>query len=207
MLTIVDMQISNIVSVANAFKKIGVETETTTDINTIKNAKGLILPGVGAFEEGMNFLNSMGLSEVIRYQVCDYGVPIIGICLGMQLLADSSTEHGKHAGLGLLQGQSVKLNSTDPAFRVPNIGWSITQPVKSGKLFGDLQATQSFYYVHSYHLQCKNEEDIAARIDYSGVDVTVAVERGNIFGVQFHPEKSQDSGLDLLFRVASALET
>ena len=199
------MQISNIVSVSNAFKKIGVETKTTTDVNAINNATGIILPGVGAFEEGINFLNNNGLSDVIRRRVSEKGVPILGICLGMQLLADTSTEHGNHDGLGLVGGQVIKLDPVDPAFRVPNIGWNSTNPTRHGRLFEDLKNIQSFYYVHSYHIQCKNKKDIAATITYGGVDVTGAVEKDNIFGVQFHPEKSQDAGLDLLYRFVSTL--
>ena len=127
-------------------------------------------------------------------------------CLGMQLLGDTSTEHGDHDGLGLVEGQIIKLDPADPAFRVPNIGWSYTNPATHGRLFDNLEKIQSFYYVHSYHLQCKNEEDVAATINYSGVDVTVAIEKDNIFGVQFHPEKSQDAGLELLSRFVSALD-
>ena len=115
LLSIVDMQISNIVSVSNAFTTIGMETEITTDVNIINNAAGIILPGVGAFEEGMNFLNNNGLSEAIHRRVCENGVPILGICLGMQLLGDTSTEYGDHDGLGLVEGQIIKLDPADPA--------------------------------------------------------------------------------------------
>ena len=203
MFTIIDLGISNITSVANAFSKIGSKTNVTSDKSVVSQAKALVLPGVGAYQGGMSLLDKAGLTDVIRDRVLNKGVSILGICLGMQLLANQSSEHGIHKGLGLLPGVVEKLESKDQKYRVPNIGWSITTPKKKGVLFDSLATEESYYYVHSYHFVCENSEDVASTIDYSQRSVTVAVERDNIFGVQFHPEKSQDSGLNLLHRYAS----
>ena len=206
MLLMVDSKTSNLRSVRNAFRRIGVDLKTSSMPEQIERASALILPGVGAFEKGIKFLDETGLSDTIRSRVLQSGVPIFGICLGMQLLADESFEDGQYKGLGLIPGQVVELKPTDTDYRVPNIGWSYTNPERHGLLFPDLKVVESFYYAHSYHFQCKDEEDAAATINYSGVDVTVAVEKDNIYGVQFHPEKSQDAGLDLLYRFVRTLE-
>ena len=205
MIAIIDLEISNITSVFNAFQKIGVEAKITNDMAEIETAGALILPGVGAFEQGINFLNNSGLAEIICERVLEKKIPILGICLGMQLLANSSTENGNHIGLGLLEGRVERLKPSNSLYRVPNIGWSPTEPKKIGSLFEDLGSIESYYYVHSYHYECKREEDVSATIEYSGMPITVSVERDNICGVQFHPEKSQDSGLNLLNRYVKKL--
>jgi len=197
---IVDMKVSNLRSVSNAFARMGAKTRVSGDPAEVLKAKALVLPGVGAFEEAMKALNDQGLVEPLRQRAGRDGVPLIGICLGMQLLAEASEEHGDHEGLGLIGGRVTRLQTNDPSYRVPNIGWCDTHPDKSSILFPDLDEARSFYYVHSYHLNCTDPQDAAAHIEFSGQNVTVAVERGNIFGAQFHPEKSQDAGLDMLER-------
>lgn len=203
---IVDMKVSNLRSVANAFERIGAKTTVSGDPATVAEAKALVLPGVGAFEEAMSNLNDQGLVEVLRQRAGQDRVPLIGICLGMQLLADASEEHGEHEGLGLIGGRVTRLQANDPSYRVPNIGWCDTHPDKASILFPETDDVRSFYYVHSYHLNCADASDAAAHIEFSGQDVTVAVERDNIFGAQFHPEKSQDTGLDMLERFVSHVQ-
>ena len=125
----------------------------------------------------------------------------------MQLLADTSTEGGSElAGLGLIPGKVVRLSSTDASYRVPNIGWYDVAAKKNSVLFPDDYTPESFYHVHSYHMQCANLKDVAASIEFSGQDITVAVQKDNICGVQFHPEKSQDAGLDLLERFLKSVK-
>ncbi len=200
MLTIIDTKAGNFNSIISAFKRIGVEAILTDDVQKIKSAKSLVLPGVAAFEKGMVGLNKNNLVDIIKHKVVEEKTPILGICLGMQLLAKTSEEHGKHQGLGLIDGSVVKLKPNKEEYRVPNIGWCDVKVKNKGTIFCKNYETTSFYHVHSYHLECSNSNDIAASIEYGGNDVTVAIERGNIFGVQFHPEKSQDAGLELLER-------
>ncbi|MDA0782895.1 MAG: imidazole glycerol phosphate synthase subunit HisH [Proteobacteria bacterium] len=202
MLTIIDTKAGNFNSIINAFKRIGVDTILTDDVRKIKEARALVLPGVAAFEKGMTGLNENNLADIIKSKVIEERTPIIGICLGMQLLAENSEEHGRHKGLGLIKGNVVKLNPDNKDYKVPNIGWCDVSAKKEGVIFHGDYTTSSFYHVHSYHLQCANSNAVAASIEYGGGEVTVAIEQDNIFGVQFHPEKSQDAGLELLDRFA-----
>jgi glutamine amidotransferase len=153
---------------------------------------------VGAFGDGMASLMEQGLVEPIR-NAANRGVPVFGICLGMQLLASESEEHGLHEGLGLIPGRVIRLAPTRPGFRVPNIGWCDTRVTRPSVLFGSATGG-CFYHVHSFHFVPRDGASIAATIDYSDQEVVVAVEKENLFGVQFHPEKSQDDGLELLSR-------
>jgi glutamine amidotransferase len=205
MIVMIDTGTCNLRSVGNAFRRIGAPIMASADAKVVAAAAAIVLPGVGAFERGMAGLRDFGLIEILKTRVVGDGVPLIGICLGMQLLADESDEHGRHAGLGLIGGRVERLNPREAGCPVPNIGWCDTRPIKACTLFPDLSARESFYHVHSYWLRCAEPADVAAEIDYGGERVTIAVERGNILGVQFHPEKSQDSGLDLLHRFIAQL--
>jgi len=197
MIALINTQASNQSSVLNAIRRIGVEVSVTDNAADVERASAILLPGVGAFEQGMAVLRANSLVEPIRRRALE-GTPLMGICLGMQLLAQSSEEHGLHQGLGLLRSRVLRLRPTDPGFRVPNIGWCEVHPAKAGILFPDHSASPSFYFIHSYFMQCDDTQDVAATIEYSGQTVAVGIERGNIFGVQFHPEKSQDDGFALL---------
>ncbi|HXX74271.1 MAG TPA: imidazole glycerol phosphate synthase subunit HisH [Nitrospiraceae bacterium] len=198
MIALVDLRISNVGSIRHALARVGCPDTVEATAASVPRASALIIPGVGSFGDGMASLREQGLVEPIR-RAAQEGMPLFGICLGMQLLAFESDEHGRHEGLGLLEGRVVTLAPTDPRFRVPNIGWCDVRSIRSGVLFGD-QPGGCFYHVHSYHLVPKDRRVIAAAIDYSGQEIVVAVEQENIFGVQFHPEKSQDDGLDFLAR-------
>jgi glutamine amidotransferase len=203
MIAVVDMGISNIGSVMRALERVGAPRTEKATAENLGDATAVLLPGVGAFGDGMASLVRQGLTAKLR-QVAAMGTPIFGICLGMQLLADSSEEHGHHAGLGLIGGRVIPLQATQPGDRVPNIGWSDVTPTRKSTLFPS-GAGGSFYHVHSFRLAPTDPSMVAATISFSGDDIPVAVEQGNLFGVQFHAEKSQDDGLDLLAAFLSHL--
>jgi imidazole glycerol-phosphate synthase subunit HisH len=197
-ITIVDLDIGNLQSVANAFNRVGVEVTIAQTASAAADASIMVLPGVGAFERAMHRLNERGLGPVIRHHALERRRPLIGICLGMQLLADRSFEHGCFDGLGIIAGDVVQLQPSPPEYRVPNIGWREVRAAKATAMLPAGVDGQSFYHVHSFHLACKDPADVAGTFEFGGGRVVTAVERGNVFGVQFHPEKSQDAGLDLL---------
>jgi glutamine amidotransferase len=182
-LTIVDIGLSNIGSVRQALSRVGAKSMTARSAGELEGAEAVILPGVGAFGDGMAALRDQGLVEPLRRHAAA-GRPLLGICLGMQLLADESEEHGRHEGLGIVPGRVVRLTPSDPALPVPNIGWC------------DVAAT-SYYFAHGYHLLPDDPADRAGEFDYGG-PVAAIVRRGSVTGVQFHPEKSQDAGLEML---------
>ena len=197
MITIIDSDIANIGSVLSACRRIGVESTVTTDPAEVSSALALILPGVGAFADGMDCLRRHGLVQPIQ-EAATRGVPILGICLGMQLLAEVSEEFGEHQGLGLIPGRVVRLQPANAGERVPNIGWCDITATPGARLFAGIENGSAFYFVHSYHMACTHSQDSVADISFGASPVSIAVERGNVFGVQFHPEKSQDLGLQLL---------
>lgn len=192
---LVDMGISNLGSVRQALRRVGAPAMTEATPTTVGGARAILLPGVGAFGDGMASLRAQGLVEPIR-RAAARGVPVFGICLGMQLLAEESEEFGRHEGLGLLPGRVRRLQADREGFRVPNIGWCDVTPTRKGRLFPEGGGT--CYHVHSYHFEPSDPSVVAATIEFSGRRTAVAVESGNLFGVQFHPEKSQDDGLGVL---------
>ncbi len=200
MLAVIDTEAGNIQSVVNAFSRIGAAPEIVRDSDGVGRADALVLPGVGAFAPAIASLRSRGIADAIRARVLGDGCPLIGICLGMQLLSDRSEERGVHEGLGLIPGMVAPLDPADSADRVPNFGWHQTRPRKAGTLFPAPETVKSFYFAHSYHFVCDHADDIAGEIEFGGGQVAAAVERGNILGLQFHPEKSQDAGLNVLHR-------
>lgn len=192
---IVDIGLSNIGSVRQALSRVGAQSMTARSAGDLEGAGAVILPGVGAFGDGMAALRGQGLVEPLRRHASE-GRPLLGICLGMQLLADTSEEHGLHEGLGIVPGRVVRLAPSDPSLPVPNIGWC--DVATDG---GD----DAYYFAHGYHLVPDDPADVAGAFDYGG-PVTAIVRRGSVTGVQFHPEKSQDAGLEMLERfVASAV--
>jgi len=197
-IVVLDIGTSNITSVVNAFKYVGGIVTTTNDPEVVSQADKVVLPGVGAFGAGYDALKMYKLEEVIRQQAEVEQKPILGICLGMQMLATKSEEGGVNSGLNLIPGRVKPLVVDKPGYRVPNIGWCDVSAVKSSSLISIPDSILSFYHVHSYYFECENPEHVVATIEYSGNNIPVIVEKNNIFGVQFHPEKSQDNGLDLL---------
>lgn len=205
MVTVIDSGIANIGSVVAAFRRIGAEVEVAKTPAAVARARSLVLPGVGAFGDGMASLRQHELVEPLRAAV-HRSVPLLGICLGMQLLADTSEEFGANNGLGLIPGRVVRLEPGPASARVPNIGWCDVFPRMDSPLFRQTVPGTACYFVHSYHLVCADPADEAAKIHFGGTKITVAVQQGSIFGVQFHPEKSQDAGLRILAHFVNHLD-
>ncbi|OGN18315.1 MAG: imidazole glycerol phosphate synthase, glutamine amidotransferase subunit [Candidatus Yanofskybacteria bacterium RIFCSPHIGHO2_12_FULL_41_9] len=188
---IIDYQMGNVASVIKAFEKLGAKIKLSRNKNDIEKAEYLVLPGVGAFGDGMKNLKQFGIIDVLSRQV-KKGVPFLGICLGMQLLAERGYEFGECKGLGWIKGKVIKLKSPT----VPHIGWNDVKVTKNKKILSNLP-DNNFYFIHSYFLKPNNKSIIAATCKH-GHEFTAAIEQGNIWGTQFHPEKSQSSGLKVL---------
>ncbi|MBS0470059.1 MAG: imidazole glycerol phosphate synthase subunit HisH [Proteobacteria bacterium] len=176
----------------------GQEIVVTSDAALVAKAERIVLPGVGAFADCMSGLQGVpGMVDVLKDAVLQRGVPFLGICVGMQLLASVGREFGDHAGLGWIEGEVVKMTPSDPGLKIPQIGWNELSFRRGHPLFAGLSDGAHAYFVHSYAVKTKRDEDLLAETDYGG-PVTAAVGRDNIVGVQFHPEKSQVVGLTLL---------
>ena len=194
MVGIIDYGVGNLFSLCSSFKAIGEEAFVSSDPVELSKADRLVLPGVGAFEDAANKLRASGLDGFVREQAAA-GKPLLGICLGMQMLFEKSYEYGEHEGLGLLKGQVVSMEGRIPEdLKIPHMGWNKLE-VRSGKLLNAVDG-QYVYFVHSFYADgC--EESLAAVTEY-GIPITAAVEQGNIYGCQFHPEKSGNVGLSIL---------
>ncbi|MBI5223480.1 imidazole glycerol phosphate synthase subunit HisH [Candidatus Micrarchaeota archaeon] len=196
MIGIIDYGMGNLRSVSKAFELIGAEVIVSGDTNELVKADKLVLPGVGAFGDGMNNLRKLGLIEFMHSQVMVNKKPLLGICLGMQLLAEKGYERGENKGLGFVAGEVKKFDMGERNLKVPHVGWNEVKFKEEG-LFRGIKSGSCFYFVHSYHLICKEPKDAIGTTEY-GYTFTSAVNKGNIFGTQFHPEKSQEAGLKLL---------
>jgi len=204
MIAVVDLGVSNVKSVTRAFRRIGADVVVTTQASDVERADAIVLPGVGTFRDGMARLDELQLVDALRRAALEHGTPTVGICLGMQLLADESLEHGRHEGLGLVPGRVVSLEA-DGDDRVPNIGWCDLH-IERPSILGDKGLEgRAAYFVHSYHLECEDPRDVVATIQHGARTVAAALERGNVIGVQFHPEKSQDVGLAILDAVVASV--
>jgi imidazole glycerol-phosphate synthase subunit HisH len=192
---IIDYGMGNLQSVRNALERVGCEVRVSSDAAGMSGADALILPGVGAFGEAMSNLQQRKLIEPLRRSVLDEGKPILGICLGMQLLADSSEERGDYRGLSLIPGK-IREIPVSSELRLPHIGWNGVSVRKSDPLFRSIPDGGDFYFVHSYRFECDSAY-VAGVTDY-GTETIAAVQKDCIFGVQFHPERSQQKGLRLL---------
>lgn len=207
LVAIVDYQSGNLHSAAKAFERAALESglsatiAVTSDPNDIRRADRIILPGVGAFGDCYRGLASAsGMIEALREAVFERGRPFFGICVGMQLLADRGLEHGVHQGLGWIEGEVDLIKPSDPALKIPHMGWNTLSFEREHFLFRDIPGGSDgwhAYFVHSYQFRANNQEDIVARSDYGGA-ITSVVARDNIAGSQFHPEKSQKLGLKLI---------
>ncbi len=195
---IIDYGRGNVRSVKNAVEHCGTDAVVTADAHVLNDASHIILPGVGAFGDAIAALKAQGLPDILRDQVIAKGKPFLGICLGMQLLADRSDEHGAHDGLGWIAGDVARLDPGPDALKIPHMGWNDVTLTAAHPLFTRLKPDQlTFYFVHSYHFRTADNAHQLARCAY-GTPFTAAVAKDNILGVQFHPEKSQDSGVALL---------
>ena len=194
MVGIIDYGVGNLFSLQSSFKAIGENAFVSGNAEELEKADRLVLPGVGAFEDAANKLRASGLDSFVRDQAAA-GKPLLGICLGMQMLFEKSFEYGEHEGLGLLKGQVVPMaGKINPELKIPHMGWNALK-VKQGRLLGDVDG-QYVYFVHSFFAEGCGDS-LSAVTEYD-IPITAAVEKGNIFGCQFHPEKSGNIGLSLL---------
>lgn len=201
MLAVIDYGAGNLRSVVKSLRRVSeqkLDVISTHDAVQLEQASHIVLPGVGSFGDCVRGLEALpGMIAALEQAVLKRGVKFLGICVGMQMLFEEGQEYGTHKGLGWLEGEVVPLKLNDPLLKIPHMGWnelhlSITHP-----LFKDIKNGDHAYFLHSYHARCKVGSDVLATTDYSR-PVTAAVARGNIMGVQFHPEKSQQTGLQLL---------
>ena len=195
MIAIIDYDAGNIKSVEKALIKLGQEVVITRDADTILSADKVILPGVGAFGDAMANLKKYSLDEVI-YQVVERNIPFLGICLGLQLLFERSDESQGVAGLGILEGEILRIPEGKD-LKIPHMGWNSLHLQNEGRLFRGLEEDSYVYFVHSYYLKAKDESIVKATAEY-GTHIHASVEKGNVFACQFHPEKSSDVGLRIL---------
>lgn len=204
MIVVVDYGMGNIGSIANMLRKVGAEARISADHLVIESAGKLILPGVGAFDQGMQNLADRGLIPLLTRKVVEEGIPVLGVCLGMQLFARTS-EEGRCPGLGWLDAAAVRFRSVGPESRlkVPHMGWNTITVRRAHPILAGLEEGARFYFVHSYHVICRDPEAILASTTY-GVEFVSAVARDNIVGVQFHPEKSHRFGMQLYRNFANA---
>lgn len=194
---IIDYGMGNLGSVARAVEECGGQPIITRDASEIEAATHLILPGVGAFDMGMLNIRERGLDRMLAEQAIGKGIPLLGICLGMQVLARKGWEGAETEGLGWIDGEVKRLEPDGQRTRIPHVGWDEVFFTQASPLFEGIPSGKDFYFVHSYHLTCRRQQQVLGRTDYCGGFASV-VGRERIFGVQFHPEKSQRVGLQVL---------
>lgn len=212
-IVLVDYKLGNLFSIKQAIESFGVETTVTDNPAIVSSARALVLPGVGSFERAMNYLAKAGLTEALVAQV-NRGVPLLGVCLGMQLLFSFSEEFGRHAGLNILKGAVRRFPAQDQAgnkVRVPNVGWQRLalaggDSKTTGHFSGPLLSDKDFYFVHSYYVHPEEQDVVAAYSDYCGTRYCAAVRSKNILATQFHPEKSGTDGLRLIQAWINSIE-
>jgi glutamine amidotransferase len=197
MIAVVDYGMGNLRSVAGAVRKVGFDPVVTGDPDILARADKLILPGVGAFGDAMRNLRDRGLADRLDRLVLTEKKPILGICLGCQLMAKTSEEFGRHDGLGWIDADVRRLDGEAHGLRVPHVGWNDCFRVKDDVLFDGAAADILVYFVHSFHVVCHERDIVVAESEY-GIRFTAAFRKGNIYGTQFHPEKSQLGGLGIL---------
>jgi glutamine amidotransferase len=197
MIRIVDYGLGNILAFQNMYKRLNVDVKVAKTSLDLADASRVILPGVGAFDHAMELLDRSGMRATLTELVIDRKLPVIGVCVGMQILAQASDE-GTRPGLGWIDGRVRHFKAlAAPDLLVPHMGWNDVQPAPGNRLFRDMENETRFYFLHSFYFDCASANDVAASSKY-GVDFACAVQRGNIYGVQFHPEKSHHFGAQLL---------
>lgn len=201
MITIIDYGVGNLRSVEKAFAAVGIKTEISNNPEVLQQAEALVLPGVGAFGDAMISLKETGFDKLIL-DAASNGKPILGICLGFQLLFEESEEFGLHKGLGLLPGRVIRFSDND--LRVPHVGWNQIHQSYPHPILSDIANKAYFYFVHSFYVKTTLESDVIASTNY-GISFSAIAGRNNVVGAQFHPEKSQHSGLTLLKNFATRM--
>lgn len=197
MIAIVDYRTGNLGSIQNMLRKLRFESVVTSDKEEIANAAKLILPGVGAFDKGMDNLIGLGLMEILNKKVISDKVPVLGICLGMQLMTKGS-EEGLREGLGWFDADTIRFKFRDSdTYKVPHMGWNFVNRKKESRLFSNMHPDPRFYFVHSFYVHTNDPSDSVTSTTY-GIEFTSSFEKGNIYGVQFHPEKSHKFGMQIL---------
>ncbi len=198
MITIVDYGLGNVSAFVNVYKRLNIDVAIAKSADDLKKSSKVILPGVGAFDHAMKLLERSGMRATLDQLALGEKIPVLGVCVGMQILADSS-EEGNSSGLSWVEGRVRGLKSLAPQSRLPlpHMGWNDVRPVSSNKLFDQLESGARFYFLHSYFFHCGRDEDVLATSSY-GMDFSCALNINNIYGVQFHPEKSHDYGTQLL---------
>jgi len=197
MITIINYGMGNLGSIANMIKRIGYSSEITSDISKIESAEKIILPGVGHFDKAMQNIVSLGLLDVIKKKALEDKTPILGICLGMQLMCKRS-EEGRESGLELIDAEVKKFSFPEnQKLKIPHMGWNIISIVKNNSILSNMYDEPRFYFVHSYHVVCNELKDVMTTTTY-GYDFHSSFAHDNIMGVQFHPEKSHKFGMLLL---------
>lgn len=197
--TIIDYGVGNLGSICNMLKRIGVSADIARETKHVASAKKLLLPGVGAFDNAMTRLNESNLKDILAEKVLGDKIPILGICLGMQLLMEGS-EEGQAKGLGWIAGRATRIPASS-SFKVPHMGWDVVQSVRNSPLIAGLPKDARFYFAHSYCVRVNDPQYVILRGRH-GVEFDAAVQSGNIFGAQFHPEKSHRFGMKLLSNFA-----
>lgn len=197
-IAIIDYGMGNLSSVANAFGSIGYLASITQNPDDLCQASHVVLPGVGAFGDGMKNLGSSGWLDILEEEVIEKRKPFLGICLGMQLLATMGTEYGLHKGLNWIPGTVNRIESNDSQIRVPHVGWNDVRILKKDGLYKNLGDSQVFYFVHSYVFEVENKSSIISGLTCHGIEFVASLEKDNIYATQFHPEKSQKIGLKVL---------
>ncbi len=196
MIVIVDYGMGNVRSLRNAFDFLGCDVILSREIEDFEKADRIVLPGVGAFGDAVNAIRSLGLEDILWNQAIEVKKPIFGICLGMQLVASTSAEYGNHTGLGWIEADVIPMISSD-IDKVPHVGWNSVSITGEEWLFDGLPPDPDFYFVHSFYMKCRNQKNVIATTQHNGI-ITAAVAQENIVATQFHPEKSQDNGLQIL---------
>jgi imidazole glycerol-phosphate synthase subunit HisH len=197
-ITIVDYGTSNLGSMQNMLKKIGIPSKIAASAHDLQDATKIIVPGVGSFDAGMRKLRESGMIPVLNQKVLVERIPTLGVCLGMQLMTESS-EEGELPGLSWIAAQTLRFDQrSDPTLRVPHMGWNEVIPAKASLLITDFPPEARFYFAHSFYVMCKSAEDVLFRVSYGKNTFAAAFQRGNLMGAQFHPEKSHRFGMTFL---------
>ena len=203
MIAVVDYGMGNLRSVSKAVEHVGADVKVTRNPQDLKDAKGIVLPGVGAFKDAVRNLKEFGLWEIIIREV-EKGKPFLGICLGLQLLFEKSYEFGETEGFGFIEGEVVRFE-LPKEFKIPHMGWNQVYKKKDSELLKNIKEGEFFYFVHSYYVKPKNKNVVLTETDY-GIYFTSSIEKENIFATQFHPEKSQKAGQKLLKNFVNIVE-